>query len=197
MAAVERKKAVVSSVISRGSFVSSSDISLITDQMGGRRFDPSGVVGVGKRCPWGVPQVLKCAPFRGWWPFPTTYWLSCPWLIKVAGALESQGGVSELEEYLSPHRSDWIKYQMLHGLVRIADIPKSQRSFLRNHRRSVWDVLRRGGIGGIDYSSFDDLSVKCLHLQIASWLALGHHPGSHWLVEKIPHRSCDDGRCVI
>ncbi len=180
----------------KGTFVTPSDLTLVSGQMGGRRFDPSGVVQIAVRCPWGVPQVLKCAPFRGWWPFPTTFWLSCPWLIKAAGALESENGVSRLEDFLRGDRSAWIDYQMSHGVLRVSMIPEARRSFMRKYRRPLWDVLRKGGIGGIDYGRSEDLSVKCLHLQIASWLALGHHPGGSWLRENLPETHCHDRRCL-
>lgn len=181
----------------KGSLVSSSDIRLISRQMGGKRFDPAGVMGVARRCRWGVPQVLKCFPLRDWWPFPTTYWLSCPWLIRAVGALESCGGVSDLEDFLREEdRSSWIKYQMLHGIARISMMTRGERYFLRSYRRPVWDALRHGGIGGIDYTRSPDLSVKCLHLQVASWLALGHHPGRSWLESKIPEKNCGNRWCL-
>lgn len=179
------------------SYVSPSDLTLVSAQMGGRRFNPSGVAGIAKRCRWGVPQVLKCYPLRDGWPFPTTYWLSCPWLIKLAGLLESHGGVSSLEAFLCRDRAGWIGYHMLHGLARISMMSAGEKRFLRIYRRPIWDSLRRGGIGGIDYLRSPDLSVKCLHLQIASWLALGHHPGQAWLAEHVSQVSCESGRCLV
>ncbi len=165
--------------------------------MGGRRFDPSGVIGVSRRCPWGCPQVLVCSPMKkGWWPFPTTYWLSCPWLVKTVGALESEGGVSELERALSPMKNLWIEYHMRHGLNRLLLLPPSLRRFLRSYRRPIWDALRHGGIGGIDYRVMETPTVKCLHLQVASWLSLGYHPGCDWLRENIPVIACPDGICL-
>ena len=54
--------------------------------MEGRRFDPSLVLGTGPRCRFGGVRVLVCAPLAGLRPFPTTFWLVCPWLVRRAGA---------------------------------------------------------------------------------------------------------------
>lgn len=172
------------------------DLPVIKGQMKGRRFDPSGILGVSRRCPWGYPQVLVCFPLRkDRRPFPTTYWLSCPWLVRILGRLESQGGVQDLERALYPVKSLWIKYHMAHGADRILLLSPSLRKFLRMHRRPLWDALRHGGVGGIDYRNSETPRVKCLHLQVASWLSMGYHPGCAWLRDRIPITACPDGIC--
>jgi hypothetical protein len=39
--------------------------------------------------------------------------------------------------------------------------------------------------------------VKCLHLQMASYLALGWHPGEEWMRKNFPELSCvAPGECL-
>ncbi|PIE54293.1 MAG: hypothetical protein CSA35_07075 [Dethiosulfovibrio peptidovorans] len=172
------------------------DLRIVLDQMTGRRFDPSCAVAVACRCPWGAPQVLLCHPLRKGWPFPTSFWLSCPWLIRAIGTIESNQGVSRLEKHLITRFREWRQYQMDHGSLRLMLLNRAERRFLRLHRRSVWSVLRSGGVGGVRYLRSKEPTVKCLHLQVASWLALGDHPGEDWLTQEVSPLSCPDGRCV-
>jgi hypothetical protein len=39
-------------------------------------------------------------------------------------------------------------------------------------------------VGGIRYREPRVVHVKCIHLQTASWLAFGYHPGGAWLGEN-------------
>lgn len=173
------------------------DIDIISRQMGGRHFDPAFIVGVARRCRWGAPQVLRCFPLRKGFPFPTTFWLSCPWLGRSLGTLESQGGVSSLEEFLLSRRESWRDFQLEHRILRLGLLSSGERRFLRSHRRSIWEVIRSGGVGGMRYVPASRPTVKCLHLQVASWLALGRHPGAEWLRDNVPEICCPDGRCVL
>ena len=73
--------------------------------MRGRIFDPTIAIGIAKYCKWGKPQVLLCAPLYRMKPFPTTFWLSCPFLAMRCSKLEASGGVRELEEFLKKRKS--------------------------------------------------------------------------------------------
>jgi uncharacterized protein len=47
------------------------------------------------RCPFGVPAVTEQEPFDDdGHPFPTTYYLTCPWLVGAISRLEAGGGVA-------------------------------------------------------------------------------------------------------
>ncbi len=49
---------------------------------------------VAVRCPYGFPAVTEQAPFgTDGEPFPTTYYLTCPWLVAAIARLEAAGGV--------------------------------------------------------------------------------------------------------
>src|SRR5690606_36272105 len=66
---------------------------------------PRGVLAVARRCRYGAPQVIVSDPLpreedgriR---PFPTLFWLTCPYLVRAVGGLESQGHIAALQERL-------------------------------------------------------------------------------------------------
>ena len=88
----------------------SLDLQLIEKQLGRR---PRGVVGVGLRCPAGYPRVIVTKPVvEPGQVFPTTYWLTCPHLVKEVSRLESQGLVGNLRNGRSMMRTlpgNWWK----------------------------------------------------------------------------------------
>ena len=49
---------------------------------------------VAVRCPFGLPAVTEQAPYdNADEPFPTTYYVTCPWLVAQISRLEAEGGV--------------------------------------------------------------------------------------------------------
>lgn len=124
-------------------------------------------------------------------PFPTTFWLICPHLARICDELESRGGVGEVERVLATRRDEWVAYQQLHRSIRLALVPGALAIFLRRYEKSLWRGVQKGGIGGMVYG--DGPRVKCLHLQTASWLALGRHPASDWLKKHIGEAGCPPG----
>ena len=58
----------------------------------GRR--PRAFRRVAVRCAHGYPAVTEqAARAEGGTPFPTTYWLTCPWLVAALARVEAAGGV--------------------------------------------------------------------------------------------------------
>ena len=156
------------------------ELQAVARRMEGRRFDPSLILGSGSRCRFGGVRVLVCVPLAGLRPFPTTFWLVCPWLVRRAGTVEAEGGVRRLEGWLNLRApGEWRPYNREHQLVRLRLMNPLVRDLLRRFRPAVWDRLRQAGVGGTRYGS--EIRVKCLHLQTASWLALSRHPGAAWL----------------
>lgn len=166
------------------------DLPVVSLQMKGRRFDRSVAAGIARRCIFGVPQVIACTPLREGKPFPTTFWLTCPHLVRLCGALESEGAVTELERRRLEHPAQWTEYNLFHARLRLLLVQPASARFLRKRRKGVWDTLRRGGTGGIDYLSPSRGGAKCLHLQAASWLALGFHPAGEYLREVLDPLHC-------
>ncbi|MCR4817630.1 MAG: DUF501 domain-containing protein [Fretibacterium sp.] len=144
--------------------------------------------------------MLVCAPVPGMRPnalrpFPTTFWLVCPWLLRRAGSVESDGGVHRLEEWLSSRApGPWREYNRFHQRLRLSLMSPAQLNFLRRFHPNIFRSLRLGGVGGIR-SRYGEVRVKCLHLQTASWLALGHHPGAEWLRAEGLNGDCEGQGC--
>lgn len=165
------------------------DRSVLLRQMKGRVFDPSLVSAVVRCCPKGFPAVIQCAPLKKGKPFPTSFWLTCPWLVRLCGMRESEGAVSVLEETLKMNRAQWTAYHCDAARIRILSLTPAERRFLQRFRAKTWRALSKGGVGGIDYRRGG--GVKCLHLQVASWLAVGRHPAKELLQRMMLPRVCD------
>ena len=125
------------------------DLALVERQLGRR---PRAFRRVVVRCPYGRPAVTEQAPFdESGAPFPTTYWLTCPYLVAALARIEAAGGVER-----------WSRAA--------AEDPKLSASLERGHeeQRALRPELDLG-IGGSSRSG----SLKCLHAHVAYALA---HP---------------------
>lgn len=168
------------------SIITNIDAGIILQQMKGRKFVPELLLGVASRCLKGYPQVVLCKSLLNGIPFPNSFWLSCPILVKIAGRAESLGGVKELELFIRENKKDnWETYNKLHTKIRINLADKNELNALKqnNYAQYVKFCDNKIGMGGIRISK--EVNVKCLHLQIASFLSLGFHPGQDWLNDKI------------
>jgi hypothetical protein len=118
---------------------------------------------VAVRCPFGSPAVTEQAPYdRSGEPFPTTYYLTCPYLVAALARLEAAGGV---ERWTRAAQED----------------PELRASLVAAHEDQR--RLRRelaGGVSGSDGGGSLDLGVggagtpntlKCLHAHAAFALA--------------------------
>jgi hypothetical protein len=152
------------------------------------------IIGVARRCSHGAPQVLLCEAEKKSQPFPTTFWLICPHLTRLAGQIESQNGVSLLEASLVGQEEVWRRYNLAHVRLRLNTISKVRKIFLRRYGRRRFDAIRLVGMGGI--ADFTRLCVKCIHLQIASYLGFGYHPALEWLCGVVSRWECDEGICA-
>lgn len=168
------------------------DERVILRQMRGRNFNSSIAVGIVKRCRLGKPQVLLCAPLFELKPFPTTFWLSCPYLVGKCGKEEAAGGVKQLESYAKNYIDSerWINFNVKHSVIRLFLLSEGERLFLSKVGKNIFDRLRLSGIGGMGCPV--EMRMKCLHLQVASWLALGEHPAEGWLKGCFTALECDN-----
>jgi hypothetical protein len=163
-----------------------ADARTVARQMQGRKSGAARILGTANRCRFGFPRVIVCAPLRGLSdPFPTSFWLTCPRLVRSVSEAESAGGVRELERWIALHAPrEWIPFNILHYRLRLALLSEPTLHFLRRFRPRLLKRLR-GGVGGLRFDGGEkqkkQIHVKCLHLQTASWLALRRHPGALWL----------------
>jgi hypothetical protein len=163
------------------------DADIIHQQMKGRKFNSDLLLGVTSRCLLGKPQVILCKSLLNGIPFPNNFWLSCPVLVRIAGQLESNGGVKELESYIKENSKDsWEIYSKLHTKIRISLASKNELLYLKQNNLALYKRFYDDnlGIGGIRINK--NIQVKCIHLQIASYISLGFHPGEDWFLNRIP-----------
>ncbi|WP_206076224.1 DUF501 domain-containing protein [Marinitoga lauensis] len=143
------------------------DIEIVEKQINRK---PNKIISIPKRCSYGFPQVIESYPLKDGKPFPTLYWLTCPHLIKEVGKLEVLGKIKEWEEEIKNNdelREEYIKAHIEEKEKRNKKI-KKEPEWVKNRLENI-------GIGGI--SNFE--SIKCLHLQLASYLG-----GQKTLLEK-------------
>jgi uncharacterized protein len=129
---------------------------------------------VALRCPHGFPAVTEQAPFGpDGEPFPTTYYLTCPWLVAALARVEAAGGVERWSQAAAEDSS------LRESLAR-AD----------NEQRQLRPELGVG-IGGTRSRG----SLKCLHAHAAFALARpGYELGDRILAE-VEEPWCPDARC--
>lgn len=180
---------------SRTDEVSLARQAAIANKGKGKHFSLVLIKGVVKRCSRGIPQVLLCKARRAGGPFPTSFWLVCPHLTRVAGALEARNGVAEMERLSEGCGKSWLRYHTEHALLRLSLLGRPEKAFLRRYRPSLYQPLCGGGVGGMAYA-VDRLFVKCLHLQIASRCGMRYHPVERWLDGHICGWECADALCV-
>jgi hypothetical protein len=126
------------------------------------------------RCPYGFPAVTEQAPFGpDGKPFPTTYYLTCPWLVAAISRLEAGGGVERWS------RAAQVDPELHESLAR-AD--REQREL-----RPEIDV----GIGGTRSPE----NLKCLHAHVAFALARPGYELGERILDEAGERWCPDARC--
>ena len=129
---------------------------------------------VAVRCVHGFPAVTEQGPFGAdGKPFPTTYYLTCPWLVAAVARVEAAGGVERWSHAAA------VEPVLVESLAR-ADA--EQRRL-----RPELDV----GIAG----TRDRTKLKCLHAHAAFALARpGYELGDRILAEA-GEPWCPDARC--
>lgn len=129
---------------------------------------------VAVRCAHGFPAVTEQAPYADdGRPFPTTYYLTCPWLVAAIARLEAAGGVERWSQAAAVDR-------VLGESLARAD--REQREL-----RPELDV----GIAGTRAPG----KLKCLHAHAAFALARPGYDLGEAIVEEAGPRWCPDARC--
>jgi hypothetical protein len=129
---------------------------------------------VAVRCPHGFPAVTEQAPFGpDGEPFPTTFYLTCPWLVSGLARIEAAGGV---ERWSRAAADD----EELGKSLERAD--RAQREL-----RPELDV----GIAGTRFPE----TLKCLHAHAAFALARPGYELGERILDEVAERWCPDARC--
>jgi hypothetical protein len=148
------------------------DREIVASQLGR---EPRAFRRVAVRCPFGRPAVTEQHPYTpDGEPFPTTFWLTCPFLVAAVSRIEAEGGVER-----------WTRAA--------ADDPaleESLRAANAEQRRLRPEI--DAGVGGGTRGG----SLKCLHAHAAFALARpGYALGERILDEvqpRWPDRCCSE-----
>jgi hypothetical protein len=143
----------------------------------GRR--PRALRRVVRRCPFGLPAVTEQAPYdEDGEPFPTSYYLTCPYLVAAVSRLEAAGGVERWSEAAARDPA------LAASLARATADQRRLRRALAGGRvgRDGGSSLELG-IGGAGRPE----RLKCLHAHVAFALARpGYELGERVLAELEP-----------
>jgi len=146
---------------------------------------PRGNFAVATRCPHGFPQVLRVPPIVDGAPFPTLYWLSCPFLCRAVGALEAEGWVARLQERLFVDGGLRVALERAHEAYIEERDSLAKTSGAREGHSGPSLLQSVGGIGGI----VDRANLKCLHAHVAQALA-GENPIGALVLEMLRDTAC-------
>jgi hypothetical protein len=146
------------------------DRHIVEAQLGRR---PRGKWGVARRCHLGVPMVIENHPrLDDGSPFPTTFWLTCPLLVRRVGTLESRGMLTEVTRLLGA--DDDLRERMSSALDRYRARRDSHEAL------DEWDSPPGGG----------PERVKCLHAHVAHELADPPNPAGGIALERVGWPDC-------
>ncbi|MGB2983603.1 MAG: DUF501 domain-containing protein [Candidatus Bipolaricaulia bacterium] len=163
--------------------VSVSDAGTIARQIGRQ---PRGLSGVAARCSHGHPQVIRVHPIVDGEPFPTLYWLTCPYLGRGIDRLEADGLIGRMEDRLAADgglSARFAKASEDYVRERLALLTDEERMYLE--RRGMLATLSERGIGGIA----ERRRIKCLHLHVAHAMARENPVGSD-ILDRIGRSEC-------
>lgn len=130
---------------------------------------PEGMVEVSKECPFGYPAVIKVYPFFNGRVFPTTYWLTCPYLQKDISVLEDKGWITKMQKIVD---NDKEVAQTLKGShqnyakERFEMLDSREKDKMKEISHDIYMTLKNSGIGGVK----DKKGIKCLHTHVADFL---------------------------
>lgn len=155
------------------------DVKWLRDRFGPRSILPVAVV---VRCLDGQPSVVKMPLIRDGTPFPTLYWLTDPILAPRITALEYQGGVDRAQNLLRDNddvRAIFLEQHVRYRNARWATATDLEQrlAISKGYNKKLSEV----GIGGVA----DYLSVKCLHLHVAHFLAAQDNVIGRWALDQV------------
>ncbi len=153
---------------------------------------PRGILGIAARCPYGYPQVIVVHPLIAGAPFPTTYWLTCPFLVRAIDRLEAAGTIKELEARIRADHALAARFAHAHRMyiaARLALLTPQERDYLE--QTGMLASLTTRGIGG----TADFTRIKCLHMHVAHAL-VADNPVGALALDRIPEHTCPSNHVI-
>jgi uncharacterized protein len=143
---------------------------------------PRSEVVVSRACHYELPVVTVVPPnLEDGTPFPTTYWLTCPLLLRRVSRLESAGGVRAFDGRIATDAAFADQYNQ--AMSRYASVRDSM----------IADETLIAPSGGIAGSRG---GVKCLHAHVADTLAGNENPVGREVAGQVLPLDCASP-CVI
>jgi len=131
--------------------------------------EPEGMKGISLYCPFGYPAVIKVYPFFNERVFPTTYWLTCPYLNKEIAKLEDKSWINKIQDKIKNNSDLKEKLNKAHkqyAKQRFNMLNKEEIKIIKNISKDILYTLKESGVGGIK----DKEGIKCLHTHVADYL---------------------------
>jgi hypothetical protein len=141
-----------------------TDAEVVARQIGR---EPRAFRRVAVRCPFGRPAVTEQAPVGAdGRPFPTQFYVTCPWLVAAVSRIEAAGGVER-----------WTR-----AVERDPTLAQSLEAAQAEQRRIRPEL--DAGIGGSTRAG----SLKCLHAHVAFALAHPTYDLGERMLAELPAR---------
>ncbi len=145
--------------------------------------EPAGLVEVSINCPFGYPAVVKVYPFFNKRVFPTTYWLTCPYLNKAISKLEDQSWIEKIQDKVNNDNALIKKLAKTHenyAQIRMAMLSQEEIDQIKEISEDIIYTLKHSGVGGIK----EKKGIKCLHTHTADYLVNKENPVGKIVFEK-------------
>ncbi|PIJ63272.1 DUF501 domain-containing protein [Mesotoga sp. H07.pep.5.3] len=140
-------------------------------------------------CDWGFPQVIESSLISDGRPFPTLFWLTCPFLKEEVSRLESKGMISHFEKRIEHDKSFATAFFDAHReTTLLKEKILCEASVSEESRRLILDR----GIGGIRNLK----KVKCLHLHLASYLGGIDNPVGREVWNLLEKKQCSSTKII-
>ncbi|MDZ7671518.1 MAG: DUF501 domain-containing protein [Halanaerobiales bacterium] len=145
---------------------------------------PEGIKEISKCCPFGYPAVIKVYPFFYKRVFPTTYWLTCPYLNKNISRLEDSNWIDKLQNKVDSNYELKSKLEAAHinyAKQRMNMLDKKEIEKIKKISEDILYTLKNSGVGGIK----DKKGIKCLHTHVADFLVNNLNPVGKIVFNKV------------
>jgi len=145
---------------------------------------PEGMVEVTIECPFSYPAVIKVYPFFNGRVFPTTYWLTCPYLQKKISILEDKGWITKMQKLVDNDEEVAQTLKKAHknyAKERFKMLDSEEKAKMKEISDDIYKTLKYSGIGGVK----DNKGIKCLHTHVADFLVNNFNPVGKKVFQKI------------